>query len=217
MKRLFITSLSILGLSACASIIDKQTHMVTMKTPGAENARCVIENQDMKYVAYSDETIEIMKSPHDLAVRCAAPGNRVQTVHVKREVNGWVFANVANGFIPGATYDYFSRGAFDYPDIFTVSFVGAPVKPYDLPAYHAKDVNSVHQYGETEYMGPTVIVTEKDKGATPYKLQKRDDLYGGNMTDDSLSYNAGGTSRDLDSIHRQYNPASSYDPSEEDK
>ena len=97
-----------------------------------------------------------MKSPNDLIVRCMAPGNREKTILVKRELNDWVFVNVANGFIPGAAYDYFSRGAFDYPSEITVSFVGMPVKPYPLPNYHTDGVmdmgvaQPLERYGATE-------------------------------------------------------------------
>ena len=86
----------------------------------------------MKYSVYTDQTVEIMNSPHDLVVRCKAAGNREQTIHVKREVDQWVVANVANGFVPGAAYDYFSRGAFTYPEVLTVNFAGDPIKQYPL-------------------------------------------------------------------------------------
>lgn len=212
MKKIILISSSVLTLSACASMVDHQTQNITMRTPGATNARCLIENQDMKYIAYTDQTIEIMKSPHDLVIRCQAPGNREQTVHVKREINDWVFANVANGFVPGATYDYFSRGAFEYPDVFTVSFVGSPIKEYPYPAYHNADLKHYNDYGRVEYMGPTTELTNETRYKASTPLQKKENQYGG-----------GGNSSSgvaLDAIHRQYNPGvtgDAYDPTEEDK
>ena len=92
-KQLLLITTGLLTLSACATIINHQSQKITMRTPGATNARCIIENEDMKYIAYTDDTIEIMKSPHDLVIRCQAPGNREQTVLLKREVNDWVFLN----------------------------------------------------------------------------------------------------------------------------
>ncbi len=215
MKKLFLTTAGLLTLSACASVVDHTTQIITMRTPGATNARCLIENEDMKYQVYTDETLEIMKSPHDLVIRCQAPGNREQTVHVRREINGWVFANVANGFIPGAAYDYFSRGGFDYPETFTVSFVGSPIKEYPLPEYHNADLKHNNDYGRIEYMGPTTKTTEKTKNEVPRQLQKKEDQYGGGG-----DFNSPYTGGALDSIHRQYNPSvasDSYDPNEEDK
>ncbi len=203
MKLFFLITASLLTLSACASVMDSQMQMITMRTPGVSNAKCVIQNESMKYIAYTDQTIEIMKSPHDLVVNCQADGNREKTVHVKREVNDWVFLNVTNGFVPGATYDYFSRGAFDYPEVFTVSFSGEPVKAYSKPEYSGA--------GQIERMGSDV----KDGGVSlekPSTLQKKENLYQHNIFGSSVS------GRATDSIHRQYNPnVSSYDPREEDK
>ena len=211
MKRFFLITSSLFALGACASIADKQSHLVTVETPGATNARCILENEDMRYRAHSGETIEIMKSPHDLVVHCQAPGNREQTVHVKRTVNDWVFVNVANGFVPGASYDYFSRGAFDYPDVITVSFVSMPVKPYPLPEHYNDDLGH-YAYDNIEYMGPTTKITNATRYKEPDVLQKRPDNYGTSEYQ-YLSPESGAT----DSLHKQYNPKSTYNPSEEDK
>lgn len=214
MKKNIPIILATMVLSSCASIIDSSSKDITMKTPGASNARCLIENVDMKYIAYTDETIQIMKSPHDLVVRCQAPGNREQTVHVKRGVNEWIFANVANGFVPGAAYDYLSRGAFDYPDTITVSFVGSPIKGYPLPAYHNKDMRHNNDYNKIEYMGPSTILTNETRHKKPEGLKKKEGLYGGGE-----DFDRSNSGLELDAIHRQYNPtvASSYDSTEEDK
>ncbi|HPF78906.1 MAG TPA: hypothetical protein PLF01_06390 [Alphaproteobacteria bacterium] len=212
-KQLLLITTGLLTLSACATIINHQSQKITMRTPGATNARCIIENEDMKYIAYTDDTIEIMKSPHDLVIRCQAPGNREQTVLLKREVNDWVFLNVANGFVPGAAYDYFSRGAFEYPDVFTVSFVGMPIQPYELPEHYNTDLKDNNSYNSIEYMGPTEKLTNKTHGEEPYVLKKKESMYGS-----SGDYGAESSAPALDDIHRQYNPSvSAYDPTEEDK
>lgn len=220
MKKILLSTLSVSLLSACATIVDHQTQHVTIKTPGASNAKCYIENEDMKYVADTDQKVEIMKSPNDLVVRCLAPGNRQQTVHVKRDVNQWVVANVANGFVPGAAYDYFSRGAFDYPETITVSFLGEPIKPYPLPKYMTEDLKQNHQYSAIEYMGPGEMITEANKNDKTTPLKKKDNpftLSTAVQSDSTPSTESRGMA--LDSIHRQYNPSvsSSYDPTEEDK
>lgn len=210
MKKIALYSSLCLILAACSTMADHQTVLMTVKTPGAENAKCLLENQDQKYVAYSDETIEVMKSPHDLVVRCMAPGNREKTVLVKREINGWVLANVANGFVPGATYDYFSRGGFDYPDVVTVSFTGEAVKPYPLPDYEADDLYNGNHKGKIPYQGPSTIITEKDKYDTPQELQKKTEMYD-TYSSSVDSYEA------KPSSYKTSLPAVSYDPTEEDK
>ena len=217
MKHIVTSFIAVGLLSACSTIVNNQTQDITVKTPGATNAKCIIENQDMKYQVYNDQKIEIMKSPHDLVVRCKAPGNREQTVHVKREVNNWVVANVVNGFVPGAAYDYFSRGAFDYPETISVSFVGDPIKPYPLPQYMSDDLKANHKYGEIEYMGASEMATEGNKHQKPSVMPKRENPYGLSTTQNKSPAKTSSRNMALDSIHSRYNPAVSYDPTEEDK
>lgn len=208
MKKLIIL-MTVLVLSGCASIIDRQGQNITMKTPGAENARCLIENQDMKYVAYTDQTLEIKKSSSDLVIRCQAPGNRERTVHVKRGLSEWVFVNVVNGFVLGAAYDVASKAAFTYPDEFVVSFVGVPSKPYPLPDYQNPDLRNYNNAVKMEYMGPGEKLSERNKGDTPYVLQKKENLYGvSDLGETSVSTQP--------NLNRQYN-SRAYDPTEEDK
>jgi hypothetical protein len=217
MKHIFIPLVAASLLAACSTMVNHQSQHITIKTPGASNAKCLIENEDMKYVAYTDQKIEIMKSPHDLVVRCQAPGNREQTVHVKREVNDWVVANVVNGFVPGAVYDYFSRGAFDYPETISINFVGEHVKPYPLPEYMTDDLKANHKYGTIEYMGPGEMITEENKFYKPSALQKKENPYDLSTSSNALSTKSSSRGMALDTIHRRYNPAVSYDPTEEDK
>lgn len=194
MKYLLPLGLSLAFLSGCASVVDHSTQMMTIRTPGADNAKCYIENEAMKYVAYTDQQIEIMKSPHDLVVRCKADHNRARTVHVKRELNDWVIANVANGFVPGASYDYFSRGGFQYPEKITVDFRGAPKKAYETPEY----------FRTYESYSSGVVLTEdnKDSNAPLQKLDLDFQSDFGEMVETPAPASA---------------PSSHYDPREEDK
>lgn len=208
MKLLAITS-SVLLLGACASAVSGQTQNVTLRTPGAENARCYLENEDMKYVIETDQTQEIMKSPHDLEVRCLAAGNREKTIIVKREVNDYVAGNVVTGFFPGAAYDYFSRGGFEYPSEIVVSFSGVPVKAYDLPDYHNTDLGHNNYYNRVERIGPTEVITEENRYDVSEPLQKKQGLY-----EDAQDYNSDSFDTMLNKAH---SPRQSYDPSEETK
>lgn len=221
MKR-FALTLSALALGACATVIDHQTQHVTIETPGAADAKCMLYNQDMRYEAWAGQTIEIMKSPNDLAVNCLASGNREKTVLVKRGVNGWIIANVANGFIPGTTYDYFSRGMFTYPKEIVVSFVGEPIREYPLPQYMDSELGNNNIYNRLPYEGPDEVITQGTRLKGDYELQKIDRNYGGDTLNDFGHYGQGVhhgsvTSYPLDSIHRRYNPHVGYDPTEEDK
>jgi hypothetical protein len=156
---------SCLLLASCASVMDKQTVQMTIKTPGANNAKCFIENKGYKYVAYSNQTIEVMKTPYDFTVRCMASGNREKTVLVKREINDWVFVNVANGFVPGATYDVLSNAIYDYPDEVSVCFDCVPKKCYSSPElscvpYYEED-HVHHRLEKKPILYPEPIVEEE--------------------------------------------------------
>lgn len=213
MKKIALYSSACLILAACGSMIDHQTVEMTVKTPGAENAKCYLENEDHKFVVYSNETVQVMKSPHDLVVRCLAPGNREKTVLVKRELNNWVFVNVVNGFVPGTAYDVLSRGVYDYPDEVTVSFVGEAVKQYPLPDYMAADLVNGNHKGKTEYMGPGTVIAEKDKHHQPQVLEKKDSLYSDFFGFDNYEPSAPATPQ----ASPYSPPAVSYNPTEEDK
>ena len=128
---------------------------------------------------------------------------------VKREVNGWVVANVANGFVPGVTYDYFSRGAFDYPETVTVSFAGQVVTPYPLPAYESDALYNGNYKGKIPHQGATTIITEGNRYKTLQELQKKETVY--RDTSDFESYKPSVTN------YSTSRPAISYDPTEEDK
>ena len=109
--------------------------------------------------------------------------------------------------ILGAAYDYFSRGAFDYPELVTVDFTSEPVIAYDPPNYESIDMIGGNHKGALEYRGPATPVTEQDRYNTPHILQKKTQSYSdfGSYEPSSGEYQA--TSR----------PAVSYDPTEEDK
>ena len=218
MKR-FLLTLSALSLGACGSMIDHQSQEITVRTPGAENAKCDLYNQDIKYSAWTDQTIEIMKSPNDLVVSCMAAGNREKTVLVQRGINGWTIFNVANGFVPGVAYDHFSRGLYSYPHEIEVSFVGEAVKPYPEPSHLSSDLKHNNVYNRVPNVGPKEQVTEATKFKQNYELQKINRYNGSDFGSggqaQSSPARAGGYQ--LDSIHRQYNPSVAYDPNEEVK
>ena len=151
-----------------------------------------------------------MKSPNDLVIHCQADSNREQTVHVKREVNEWVIANVANGFVPGTAYDYFSRGAFDYPEEITVDFTSIKPKPYPVPVYQ-KD----RPYGMEGYAAG-LVQTEKNRDDKPHELKKIEREVVQKETTSQEATQAYRPAPLPDDIHRQYNPAV-YNDYEEDK
>jgi len=192
-------------LSGCSTIIDGQTQDITIETPGAEKALCLLKTEGNSYKAYNDQTITIRRAKSNLLVSCQAAGNRERTVFVKRDVNKWLPVNVVNGFIPGAAYDYASDGAFEYPSKVVVSFAGVPVKPYDLPDYHDADLKYNNTYNRSENMGPTVIEMPERSGVST--LKKNTLPYGGSAPAVS----------DSSSVYQRSNSIVPYNPNEEIK
>lgn len=170
--RLFWILGLIFFIGACASAIDGQLQEITVKTPGAEEARCTVNTGRNKYIAYTDQTITVKRSPYNMVVNCLAEGMREQTVLVKREANEWVFLNVANGFVPGAAYDYFSQAAFEYPDIITVPFGGMAYGMGERPEYD-ETLRKLGGDVYPEYYGPNEVRTDDTDVVVPLKRINR--------------------------------------------
>ncbi|PZO87954.1 MAG: hypothetical protein DI626_02820 [Micavibrio aeruginosavorus] len=126
--------LPLLLLAGCGTLIKGQTQDITFIATGVDEAECTIDN-GVKYKIKNGETLSIMRSEHDMKVDCYGAGNRHKSFVIPRELNGWSAANVANGVVPGVTYDHFSNGLYEYPEKFTVDFSG-PAPGYGLPEYH---------------------------------------------------------------------------------
>ena len=152
----FIALSALLVLAACAKPdMHFQTQMVKVETPGAQNAKCYLHNQDYKYVAYTGQTIQITKSPNDMNVTCQAEGNRV----VKQ-------------FIPIEKYNI-GYNAHTLPKVISVDFRGVEPKPYGLPDYHEIAAGDYPFPVENVYMGPTVTATDVEPFPTQGTLEKR--------------------------------------------
>lgn len=138
-SRLFVFSV-LLAVTACARPdIHLETQKVTIKTPGANVAKCYLENQEYKYVAYNDQTITMTRTSKDMDVTCYAEGNRVQTVKVSPDT----FPMTMN--------------TNKIPEVITVDFKHVAAKPYPLPDYHDQGVGKYPLPTEVEYLGPTEV------------------------------------------------------------
>lgn len=142
-----------LSLAGCATIVSGQTQKVTLLTPGANEAQCTLDN-GVRYSVGTGQTITIMRNDKPIKIECYAPGNRFRAFDIESDGNKWAVANVVNGIIPGLTFDHFSKGLYEYPEIITVDFVGQPTIGYELPEYHNKDAPNPYDQA-IEYYGPS--------------------------------------------------------------
>ena len=137
-------------VTGCASIIDGPTQNVTLHTPGATEAECILTN-GVKYRVQTGETVRIMRSRRDLVVDCYASGDRHKQLVIPSDVNAWGLTNVSNGVVPGTTYDHYSGGLYTYPREITVDFVGMPTRGFETPGYQNKDAPNPYKQAIEPY------------------------------------------------------------------
>ena len=100
-------------LTGCASIIDEETQVVSVRTPYCPGAECVLENSNGTFfVKSTPDTITIHKSSGDLSVKCTKDGH-TETESFESSANAAMWGNLLFGGIIGAAVDWQDSG-FDY-------------------------------------------------------------------------------------------------------
>lgn len=153
-KKLFLF-VPILAVSACAYTFDKQYQDVEIRTPGAQDARCTVYANKVRFEYFPPQKRSLPKSEEDLVVDCWAPGNRHREVVIKPTIEDSTYANVLNGAVPGTAWDYASQAMFAYPDVVTVDFTGMPLVPSKLPAHNNSDIKPPEDYYLEEFRPST--------------------------------------------------------------
>lgn len=193
MSRLFLLGFTCLALSACGTAIDGASQRIEVVTPGANDAVCTLENNNLKYKIYTPGAAVIPKRPGTLTVSCVADGNRQKTVVYDEKLNDTTYANVLNAGL-GAAWDYETGGAFEYPEKIVVDFTGIPTSPMPKPNYDKHLSEHPELFGMEEFRpGRSALI--RDKYETPYELQKREVLPG----DDGAPSISGFTNSDANS------------------
>lgn len=166
----------VVALAGCSSVLEGPTQSITLLTPGAENASCMLHNKDFRYEMWTGETRNIQRSEHDLIVDCTAPGNRQKSVIVDNHVTSETYGNVVTAGV-GAMYDYYDNSMYEYPAIISVDFRDAKPSSYGLPDYHSKDLPDPSD-APIESYAPGVPKTDMDRYAPQHYLKKIDRDYG---------------------------------------
>ena len=148
----FSVFLAIPLLFGCASVLESGVQDLTIATPGAEDAICYVYVDGFRYRFNTPDTVTIKKNHKDLVVDCLAPGNRRKSVTVKPEVSNLIFANLANGLVPGAAWDIASGAAFKFPGVLEIDFTGIPLIPEALPAHNNPDIRQPESYSLEEFL-----------------------------------------------------------------
>jgi hypothetical protein len=164
---------SVLLLGGCAYAFESQLQDVRIETPGAYNARCIVDVDGFRYKFNPPETVNIKKSKEDMLIDCRAPGNRTRTMTISPRDSEVSNYNFAHGYVLGGAVDYISGAAFQYPDIILVDFTGMENIPEDLPAHNAPDVIQPEEYDLEEFL-PSQPRLNSDRYAVPNEIQKRE-------------------------------------------
>ena len=162
-----------LMLGACGTMAEGQTQDVTLRTPGASSARCILDN-GLRYPIETGQTIQIMRSFHAMEVDCYAIGNRHITKTIPAGANPWSAANVANAGA-GVGYDAASMGLYTYPDVITVDFTGVPTTGYETPDYMNRDAPNPYEQA-VEPMGPNEVRGPDGIEYMPRGVEKRSQM-----------------------------------------
>ncbi len=206
-----ISSLLILG--GCAYAVESSNQDITFMTPGAENAKCYVMVDKLKYQVYPPQTINIKKHDGDMLITCHAPGNRTVEMVVEPEFS----KRAIWGTPAGMAWDYASQSLFYYPSVIAVDFSQEMLKANKLPAHNNSDIRQPESYDLEEFLpADPKLNSDKDKIKTP--LMHRDDPMSDttaeqiNIEDRGYNENIGGKG-DLQSVlHELTNNAPKEEP-----
>ncbi|OYW13276.1 MAG: hypothetical protein B7X02_02530, partial [Rhodospirillales bacterium 12-54-5] len=133
-----ILSLSILALSACASIIEGSTDHINLTTNPPSSSSCQLTNSRGTVASYTPATVSIKKSKSDIDVVCTDPRNGARgQSKIVSDIEAWDFGNILVGGLIGMGVDWGTGAAYDYPDSAVVTLMQPAPQPaaYQSPAY----------------------------------------------------------------------------------
>lgn len=114
MKKI-LALISLLTLSACASITTGQNQPVSVTTTPTSGASCkLVNDKGTWYVPSTPGSVTVKRAHGDLSVTCEKENNNGVSV-VKSKTKGMAFGNIIAGGIIGGAIDAGTGAAYDYP------------------------------------------------------------------------------------------------------
>jgi len=111
----------ILGLSACASIVEGTSQSVFVKTdPTAASCTLKRDGSVLAVVNSSPELVELEKSKDAISIECTKDGFFKENTMLSSSFEGMTFGNIIFGGIIGIGIDAASGAMNKYPDSITV-------------------------------------------------------------------------------------------------
>ena len=155
----------------CSYAIDTSVQDITIRTPGAVDAKCNMYVDGVRYRMHPPETTSIARTKEDLIIDCLAPGNRRKKVKIEPMYADSAAGNVVTAGV-GLAWDYASGALYKYPDVVEVSFVGMPPGPAFIPAQNNPDIRQPEEYDLEEFR-PSQPRMNSDRNAIATQFLKR--------------------------------------------
>jgi hypothetical protein len=147
MRMALLTVIPLITLSGCASIVNGQTQVLSVKTliQGAEIAKadCTMLNNKGTWYVTTPGTVSVHRSFQDLHVTCKKDGVDPGTVTVKSSTKAMAYGNILFGGVIGAGVDAGTGAAYDYPQLIAVEMGQTTIFPPPKPASNGNADQSV--------------------------------------------------------------------------
>ncbi len=186
---------SLLILGACGYTTESSNQDIMFTTPNAQDARCHVYVDKLKYQVLPPQAINIKKSPNDMKITCDAPGNR----HAKTQVSANLSKRAVWGGPAGVAWDYASQSLFYYPSVIAIDFSQEELRPNKLPQYNNSDIKQPEEYNLEEFR-PSEPKLNSDRNKVEPIILRRGEGYPTEYIGDDMDTSVKGGKGDLESV-----------------
>jgi hypothetical protein len=133
-----------LALSACASIVDGSTQVLSVKTVASDgtdvdDAHCTLVSPKGTWYTTTPGTVSVHRAYDALNVQCRKDAVEPGIATVNSSTKGMALGNILAGGFIGAAVDMGTGAAYDYPQLITVQMgrsieIGKPASPASAAA-----------------------------------------------------------------------------------
>lgn len=143
----FLSLFGVLFVAGCGYVSESSHQNITFLTPDAQDAKCYVLVDGIKYQVFPPQTLNIKKSEKDMKILCNAPGNRT----VEMEVPASLTTRAIWGGPAGMAWDYASDSLFHYPSVIAIDFSQVELQPNKLPQHNNSDIKQPESYDLEEF------------------------------------------------------------------
>ena len=143
----FLSLFSVLAVAGCGYVSESSHQNITFLTPDAQDAKCHVFVDGIKYQVFPPQTLNIKKSEADMQITCQAPGNRT----IEMEVPADLTTRAIWGGPVGMAWDYASDSLYHYPSVIAIDFSHIELQPNKLPQHNNSDIKQPESYDLEEF------------------------------------------------------------------